>query len=130
MQTILDLASSVPPGNAYIRLIRCGITYTGGPYPSRRHASESAARLFLHVPDVTTVTVVRSPVVAPLAGGRHWYARAIFKADGYTAIAGPFVSRKQARAHLDQFVGRAQVGAAGDWDVCYRYAPAKLARPG
>ena len=68
--------------------------------------------------------MVGSPAVAPLVQGRHWYARAIFKADGYTAIAGPFVSRKEARAHLEQFEGRAQVGAADEWDVCFQYAQA------
>lgn len=121
MSTLSELASEVPSGTAYIRLVRRGVTYTGGPYASPDAASQSAARLFLHVPDATAVTVVPSPRLAPLANGRRWYALAVYKPDGYTAVAGPFVSRREGRTHLDELVGRGQIGAADEWDVCFRY---------
>jgi hypothetical protein len=121
MSTLEDLASDVPSGTAYIRLIRRGITYTGGPYSSPDAASQSAARLFLHVPDATSVTVVPSPRPAPIAHGRRWYALAVYKRDGYTAVAGPFVSRREGRTHLLELVGRGEIGGLDDWDVCFRY---------
>jgi hypothetical protein len=121
VSTLDDLACEVPRGTAYVRLIRRGITYTGGPYMSPDAASESAARLFLHVPDATSVTVVPSPRLAPVACGRRWYALAVYKADGYTAVAGPFVSRREGRAHLQELAGRGQIGAMDAWDVCFRY---------
>jgi hypothetical protein len=121
VNTLTDLASAVPKGAAYVRLIRRGVTYTGGPYASPDAASESAARLFLHVPDATAVTVVPSPRLAPLANGRRWYALAVYKPDGYTAVAGPFVSRREGRSHLQELAGRGRIGASDDWDVCFRY---------
>ena len=121
MSTLSDLVSEVPRGSAYVRLVRRGITYTGGPYETPGAASQSAARLFLHVPDATAVTVVPSPRLAPLTNGRRWYALAVYKPDGYTAVAGPFVSRREARTHLEELAGRGQIGGADEWDVCFRY---------
>src|SRR5436190_18888390 len=131
MTTVLKLAASMPKSPAYVHLVRRGVGYTGGPYPTPEAASQSAARLFRDVPDTTAVTVVRRPRVAPITGGRRWYARAVYRADGYTSAAGPFRSRREARAHLEEVAGRGEIGTLDEWaiDYCYVDRPIPCAGP-
>ena len=50
---------------------------------------------------------------------QRWYARAIFLADGYTAVVGPYASRRQARSDLMGLAGRGRIGGWHDWDIDY-----------
>ena len=123
MTQLPELVASVPLGDAYVRLIRRGVTYTGGPYASRDLARQSAGRLFNDVPNVSAVSIVNQPTVTAPLGDLRWYARAVFRTDGYTALVGPFASRTHARSDLMELADRGQIGAWHDWVVDYHYAP-------
>jgi hypothetical protein len=109
----------MPSGSAYVRLARRGITYVGGPYATAELACQSAGRLFHDVPNVASIAVVGRPQVTPPSCDRRWYARATFLADGYTAVVGPFASRRQARSDLMQLADRGQIGRWHDWNIDY-----------
>jgi len=122
MNVVRTLIAAMPPGGAYVRLVRRGVTYTGGPYACLQGAGESALRLSHDVPDVAAVSIAAVPALASPAGERRWYARAVFRADGYTALAGPFASRKAARADLMELADRGRIGPWHEWDIDYHRA--------
>ena len=109
----------MPSGSAYVRLARGGITYVGGPYATAELACQSAGRLFHDVPNVASIAVVGRPQVTAPSSDQRWYARAIFLADGYTAVVGPYASRRQARSDLIELADRGQIGTWGDWNIDY-----------
>lgn len=118
-ESLPALVASMPLGSAYVRLARGAITYVGGPYATAELACQSAGRLFHDVPNVAAIAVVGRPEVTEPRYDRRWYARAIFLADGYTALVGPFGSRNEARADLLELADRGQIGAWGDWNIDY-----------
>jgi hypothetical protein len=107
------------PAAHYVRLARGGVGYVGGPYATTELACQSAGRLFHAVPNVASIAVVGHPEVTAPSCDRCWYARAIFLADGYTALVGPFASRRQARSDLMGLADRGQIGAWHDWNIDY-----------
>lgn len=119
LESLPDLVASMPLGSAYVRLARGGITYVGGPYATAELACESAGRLFHDVPNVASIAVVARPEVTAPSLDRCWYARATFLADGYTALVGPFTSRRQARSDLMGLADRGQIGRWRDWNIDY-----------
>jgi hypothetical protein len=118
MDLLPDL-ESLPYLVASMRLARGGITYVGGPYATTELACQSAGRLFHDVPNVASIAVVGRPEVTAPSLDRCWYARAIFLADGYTALVGPFASRRQARSDLMELADRGQIGRWRDWNIDY-----------
>jgi hypothetical protein len=119
LESLPALVASMPSGSAYVRLARGGITYVGGPYATAGLACQSAGRLFHDVPNVASVAVVDRPHVTAPSCDRRWYARAVFLADGYTALVGPFASRRQARSDLMELADRGQIGRWRDWNIDY-----------
>jgi hypothetical protein len=119
LESLPALVASMPLGSAYVRLARGGITYVGGPYPTAELACQSAGRLFHDVPNVASIAVVGRPEVTAPSSDERWYARAIFLADGYTALVGPYASRRQARSDLMDLADRGQIGAWHDWNIDY-----------
>jgi hypothetical protein len=127
VESLPDLVASMPLGSAYVRLARGGITYVGGPYATAELACQSAGRLFHDVPNVASIAVVGQPEVTAPSCDRCWYARAIFLTDGYTALVGPFASRRQARSDLMGLADRGQIGRWRDWNIDYHQV--REARP-
>jgi hypothetical protein len=119
VRSLRDLIASVPSGGAYIRLLRGGVCYLGGPYASRELACASAGRLVCDVPGVTSIAIDARPHVTAPTCDLRWYARATFLADGYTAVAGPFASRRRARSDLMDVAGRGQIGGWHEWTIDY-----------
>jgi hypothetical protein len=119
VRSLPDLIASVPSGGAYVRLVRGGVCYLGGPYASRELACESAGRLVCHVPGVTSIAIDARPHVTAPSCHHCWYARATFLADGYTAVVGPYPSRRRARSDLMDIAGRGQIGAWHEWAIDY-----------
>jgi len=119
METFSSLVASMPSGQAYVRLTRHGATFVGGPYQTADLACQSAGRLFSDVPEVTSIAIVARPEVAAPSPHQRWYARAILRADGYTAVAGPFGSRRRARSALMALADRGQIGGWHDWAIDY-----------
>jgi hypothetical protein len=119
METFSSLVASMPSGQAYVRLKRHGATFVGGPYPTADLACQSAGRLFVDVPEVTSIAIVARPEVAAPSPHQRWYARAILRSDGYTAVAGPFGSRRRARSALMALADRGQIGGWHDWAIDY-----------
>ena len=119
LESLPELVASMPLGSAYVRIARRGITYVGGPYVTAELACQSAGRLFHDVPDVASIAVVGRPEVTAPSFEQRWYARATFLADGYTALVGPYTSRRQARSDLMGLADRGRIGRWRDWDIDY-----------
>ncbi len=119
LESLQPLVASMPSGSAYVRLARRGVTYVGGPYATTELACQSAGRLFHDVPDVASIAVVGRPEATAPRSDQRWYARAVYAADGYTAVIGPYASQRQARSDLSELADRGQIGAWHDWNIDY-----------